>query len=47
MKQSKTYMVTQTDKLLYVIVNKPDLEQREGIVIVSIRSKTVSLSMVN
>ena len=36
MKQSKIDMVTQTDKLLYVIVNKPVLGQREGTVIVSI-----------
>ena len=44
--QEEILHFVQNDKLPYVIVNKPFLEQSEGTVIVSIQSKPVSLSKI-
>jgi len=42
--QEEILHFVQNDKLPYIIVNKPVLEQREGTVIINIQSKSVSLS---
>jgi hypothetical protein len=45
--QKEILHFVQNDKLFYVIVDKPVLEQREGTVKVSIQSKMVTLSIIN
>ena len=42
--QEEILHFVQNDKLPYIIINKPVLEQREGTVIINIQSKSVSLS---